>query len=391
MSTGKPSYQTGKVEGASVAESELEERGLDTMNRVLMTAARHHKRDAVFMRWEKGRQGDWSWHKTPDWRADRNSIRVALVLRQRIELILGERVALWLPLGVESAVIERGVWSIGAVSVPVWPDWDLERVSEVLRDAEPAVLFASDYVSAEKLRVIDGLPESVRVIVPLEGEPADSSEALTFEKFMEYGGVLDTAERASMWRTTGRSAKPEHIITWEYGWGEEGLERGVLDHRTMLAAIETVGRLFPRGENMLQLVASDQPAFLLRALTFAGWSDGNVITTFAPSPAEWERVGRLKPNVVTGAVDALAAVREALRTAGELERLQEEQSSLSSVSKKRGRPDGERESPLHVLIMDGSEPDESASWDPTGRRTVNYYRPEKLGLPPVEMEPVPGN
>jgi len=56
------------------------------MNRLLLHGARYHDRKAVFVSRDLG--------ETPDWRADRLSIRVALALRQDLAVGPGDLVAL---------------------------------------------------------------------------------------------------------------------------------------------------------------------------------------------------------------------------------------------------------------------------------------------------------
>ncbi|MFQ5679921.1 MAG: AMP-binding protein [Gemmatimonadota bacterium] len=276
-------------------------RGPDTVCRLLLHGARYHERDAAFLHWGQGRQG-WGWLPTPDWRADRAAIRVGLVLHQRMQLMEKERVALWIPLDDRWGVVERGVWSVGAVSVPVWPEWPLERVAAVLEDAAPAVLFAPDVGAIQALRAIGGFPESVQTTIPLRASEASGEDWLSYDKLMEYGGVLDTPERASMWRTYNRAVEPDAVISYEYGAGDAAPgepsfpgERREMDHGTIVGLAEALARKFPARQGRVQVLAVSRPTLLARALLYAGWADGLTRTAFAAGRPAQERVGELAP------------------------------------------------------------------------------------------------
>lgn len=264
-------------------------RGPDTANRLLLHGARHHDRDAVFLHWGRG-LGGGTWQATPDWRADRAALRAALALGQRLEVAEGDRVALWLGLGPEWAEIERAVWSIGAVSVPVWPEWPVERVAAVLAESGPEVLFVPSTAAARELEGIGGRPETLRAIICLESEPDAADEWLRFERFLEGGAVLDTAERASMWRTLARRVGPDAPATLEFERsGDEvpgetfaGRARPVTQ-RELVAAAGRLARRHPPRHGGIRLLATERPDPRSRALLLAGWADGLTRTAFAPA------------------------------------------------------------------------------------------------------------
>ncbi|MFQ5890302.1 MAG: AMP-binding protein [Gemmatimonadota bacterium] len=281
---------------ADSSDEHVDERGPDTLNRLLLHGARYHDRAELFLDWEKGRRTGWGWQGTPDWRADRSAIRTALVLRQRLQVGGGETVALWFPLSREWAYVERGCWSIGAISVPVWPEWDLRRVGEVLADASPQVLFAPDIESLNALKLTGGLPESVRATILMGGPTDPEEESLPFEKLMDYGSVLDTPERASMWRTSAREAEPGDVVAFEYA--ETGLDRREVDHRVLVRVIESVLRRFPPARGRVRVLADERPEMLSRAILYACWADGLSRAAFATSAEAAGRVAELEPELV---------------------------------------------------------------------------------------------
>lgn len=307
-------FGVGPESGDDAAETGRDDvRGPDTANRLLLHGARHHDRDAVFLEWGQGRKG-WGWQATPDWRADRAAIRAALVLRQRARVAEGERVAIWLPLGPRWVEVERAVWSIGAVSVPVWPEWGLERVTAVLAESGPEVLFAPSLEAVRELEALGGRPEGLAAIVCLEAPEEQGEDWLSFPKFMEYGGILDTAERASMWRTFARRVEPAMPAALEYGEAPEGVPGETaagrprqVDHGELVVWAERVTRRLRPRRGGVRLLATARPDLLSRTLAVAGWADGLTRTAFAPSPAARERAAELAVDVDVVACPAYAA------------------------------------------------------------------------------------
>lgn len=302
----------------TVEPSRADRRGPDTANRLLLHGARHHDREAVFLHWGRGRRG-WGWQPTPDWRADRTTIRTALVLRQRVGVAESDRVGIWLPLGPEWAEIERAVWSIGGVSVPVWPEWSIERVAAVVAESEPVALFAPSADAARELEVLGGRPEGLETIVCLRVPEARRNDRLSLEKLLEYGGVLDTPERASMWRTFARGVRPETTASLEYG-ETGGFAPGETtrahprewDHADLVAAATRLAERFPPHQDRVQLLATDRPEPFSRLLLLAGWADGLTRTAFAPSAAARQRAAELGAGLATcRAEDADALARAA--------------------------------------------------------------------------------
>lgn len=305
---------------SGAGETTSDPRGPDTMNRVLLHAARHHERRDVFLDWEKGRKG-WGWIGTPDWRADRATIRVALLLNQRLEVGRGEPVALWLPLSREFAWIERACWSVGAVSVPVWPEWSLERAAGALAEARPGVLFAPDPGALEALRVTGRLPDSVRAAVVMRDATGETDDSLPYDRFMEYGGVLDTPERASMWRSAAAEMRPGRPLSWEY---VESGERRELDDEAFLRLTRGLLERFPARQGRVWALTETDPDPLLRAAVYAAWADGLTRVAFAASEGARARLSEVRPSLVLGPGDLAeelagplgSALREEATTTG---------------------------------------------------------------------------
>jgi acyl-CoA synthetase (AMP-forming)/AMP-acid ligase II len=210
----------------------VDERGPDTMNRLLLHGARFHDRRAVF----ESASGE-----TPDWRADRHSIRIGLALREGLGVGEGDVVGLFLPLSVEWAIAERGVWGLGAASLPLWPEWSDSERSRVLGTFSP------------------------RVVVT----------AVEIPELLERGSVLDTPERASAFRATARRIPPETLASIE----PDSVE---LSHAAWVRRVGELVAQDPPGRGSRRVLAGARPDLSARVALHAAWADGLTTTVFEP-------------------------------------------------------------------------------------------------------------
>jgi acyl-CoA synthetase (AMP-forming)/AMP-acid ligase II len=207
-------------------------RGADTMNRVLLHGARYHDRQAVFASRDFG--------EMPDWRADRLSIRVALALREDLSVGPGDLVALAMPLSIHWALVERAVWGLGAATLPL--------SSESRLDLPVKAVFASSAADLSN-------PAVPRVAL-------DSD----WDALLERGGVLDTPERASSFRTAARNTPPDAVASIEHGTE--------LRHEEWVRRVEAFLERFPPRRGARYGLDFDEPNVATRTLLYAGWADG---------------------------------------------------------------------------------------------------------------------
>lgn len=202
------------------------------MNRLLLHGARYHDRKAVFVSGELG--------ETPDWRADRLSIRVALALREDLGVGPGDVVALLMPLSVRFAMIERAVWGLGAATLPR-PE----------RNKPPCPLKAVFARSAKGLSDL-GAP----------GIALDSD----WDALLDRGGVLDTPERASSFRAAAHEIPADALCSIEL----DGERR----HEDWVPQIERFLERFPPESGSRNVLEFADPHLPARVLLYAGWADG---------------------------------------------------------------------------------------------------------------------
>jgi acyl-CoA synthetase (AMP-forming)/AMP-acid ligase II len=197
------------------------------MNRLLLHGARYHDRDAVF----HSKEGT-----IPDWRADRNAVRAGLALAEEFSIGPGDVVAIWMPLSVEWAFLERGIWGLGATSLPLWPEWSRDEVLRILERERPKLLVAADSVT-----------------------PSD---------LLERGGVLDTPERASRFRAMARAIPAEALASLEPS------PQRALSHAEWVERVRAFAERNPPRRGMRHVVEGERPALEARIVLHSGWADG---------------------------------------------------------------------------------------------------------------------
>jgi len=225
------------------------------MNRLLLHGARYHDRKAVFVSRELG--------ETPDWRADRLSIRVALALREDLAVGPGDLVALLMPLSVRWALVERAVWGLGAATLPVSPESRFGRPVKAM--------FAS---SAEGLSNL-GVP-----VVALDSD---------WDALLDRGGVLDTPERASSFRAAARNTPPEAVSSIE-----SGVE---LRHGDWVRRIESFLERFPPERGRRSVLGIAEPQVEARVPLYAGWADGFTTVVLSPEDPDGGTACRRSANL----------------------------------------------------------------------------------------------
>jgi hypothetical protein len=185
-----------------------------TLNEMYLQAMREHDRDAV-----QRYRSDSGWSRSPDWRFDRQVIRVALFLQQRLNVGPGDRVAVLLDLRPEWLTVDFAAAGLGAIAVGVPAGLPAATIDAALRDAAPRAVFLSR----------DSLLRLTEHVGPLEGSetyvvfesPAPSDRVVDFAGLLDLGGALDTPERAARFRAAARRIEPEAPAIRHYAPGAD--------------------------------------------------------------------------------------------------------------------------------------------------------------------------
>jgi hypothetical protein len=209
-----------------------------TLNRLHAEAMREHARPSALLV-----RHDATWNPIPDWRLDRQVIRLALSLRERLGVEPGQRVALVSELGPEWLITDLAALGLGAISAAIDPRLEGRELAEALEDAGPRVTFVSP-AAHRMLESLDGGAPPPGQLVTLG--PAAGGRGIAFHDLLDQGGTLDTPERAQSYRASARGIGPDqpalrhyrkaarggwNVVEWSQGEAIERLRAGWLRER----------------------------------------------------------------------------------------------------------------------------------------------------------------
>jgi nonribosomal peptide synthetase DhbF len=255
-------------------------------------------------------------------------------------------VALALPRSAEMVVALLGVLKAGAAYLPLDPEYPVERLSYMLRDAQPACIVTS-IQSAERLRLPEGVaqllldhPETLSALA--QSQKTNSSDA-------EGTGPLSPHNPAYVIYTSGSTGTPKGVVVTHKGIPS-----------LMAAQIEQFA-LRPEA----------------RVLQFASLSFDAVLSEVATS-------------LLSGATLVLAGAQE--RSAEPLAALVQSQKVTHAALTPTVLASLDQELPLLKNLLVGGEPcspDLVARWS-QGRRMVNVYGPTETTVCATMSPPLSG-
>ena len=182
-------------------------------------AAQDPGRAAIRFRAPSGKWTDLSWGDL-----DRRRLAIAAGLRG-LGVAHGDRVAFVSHNRVEMLLVELGVLSLGAIAVPIFPDYGGRTLAHCLRDSGARVVVCG--TAAQQQRV-SALPGIERMIV-LDGRPIAEERALALV------ALEGSAAGASLARTAPKPG-PDDVAYLLYTSGTTGEPKGVLlTHRNVLS------------------------------------------------------------------------------------------------------------------------------------------------------------
>ncbi len=275
---------------------------LRTVGRVHLGAMREHDRKAVLLHWEGGR-----WQDTPDWRLDRQVIRLGLYLQLRVGLEQGERVVILSPLRREWLLADLSAAVQGAVAVAVDPDLPAPALAAALAQIAPRAAFVAGPDELERLESVrEGIP-GLEEVIAFEGPLAPERAALLCE-VLDLGGTLDTAERAGAFRARAREVSPDACALGFVERGADGTTAcRYLNHREVTARLALLGgRATSRKGDVAYLTGSAvTPRLRLALLAFAG--DGSTTTAIGTPGRATVEIAALRPHKIVAPPDVLLA------------------------------------------------------------------------------------
>ncbi|HWE25972.1 MAG TPA: AMP-binding protein [Myxococcales bacterium] len=177
-------------EPAAGAHVDAGAQAASTLPRLFLRAMRTHHRPAVLLSRDGAR-----WREMPDWRFERQVIRLGLFLRDRAALAPGDRVAVVSSLRPELAVAEFAAAVQGATSVAIDPGLPADQLVLALTAAAPAAIVL------ERASVREQIGSTQRAVLAMDGRPHDG---WMWSEVLDLGGTLDTPERAQQFRARAR-------------------------------------------------------------------------------------------------------------------------------------------------------------------------------------------
>jgi acyl-CoA synthetase (AMP-forming)/AMP-acid ligase II len=169
-----------------------------TLGELFLRSESVHERPFALRGWRDGKE-----ELMPDWRLHRQILRLAMYLRERAGIGPGDRVAIVAPFGPRSIVVEWGAVLIGASA---------------------ALLTPGDAAAMTSLESL--------------GVRAVFDESTSWSTALDFGGTLDTAERAQSIRASARGLDPSAPALL-YAEGTNGTRTWTtLSHENVITSVQ---------------------------------------------------------------------------------------------------------------------------------------------------------
>jgi non-ribosomal peptide synthetase component F len=268
--------------------------GQDTLAKLFLAAMRKHDRAAVLLHHDGVK-----WRETPDWRLERQVIRLALLLRERARLAPGDRVAIVSALRPESVVAELAAIAQGAAAVAIDPDLPPADLRAAIDEVAPAVVFVAQAAAAEWAS-----GSSVRAVVRFGGR-ADGAWA--WSEALDLGGTLDTPERAQSFRAQAREVLADSRALGHLTTSDGLLRCEFLTHAEAVERIRALRAGLPARKRAVALVTAP-PTLPARLAMLSFVVDGS---TSCALGTEGPEVEGIRPDWVVGPAGVPESARPA--------------------------------------------------------------------------------
>lgn len=263
----------------------------DTITLLYDLGMREHDRAALLLQPEGN-----VWADTPDWRFDREVIRIALFLRERLHVPRGQRVAIFGPLRPLWLSSDFAALGMGTVSVGVSHLLGDDDVVAALNEAGARVAVATDGASTARLLGLRPRVATLDFVIGPEGNPEDKA-LVPLARLLEYGATLDTAERANRFRLDARAVGADDPACWHFGAGDS--DRGVrLTHREAMARVRSHLRRLPAEAGDLAYLEGEGVTLEARFAWYAFAGDGYTTMVMGRPGRAFEDVRDLRPAKV---------------------------------------------------------------------------------------------
>jgi hypothetical protein len=274
---------------ASIEVSRSPDRGsAQTLGEMYLQVEREGARRAI-ARWREVGQ----WQPMPTWRFYRQVIRVALFLRDRARVVPGDRVVVASEPRIERVVAQWAIATLGGVAVMIDP-----RDVRGLQSLEPgfAAAFVSAAVSPEWVAEAKKVVRA-ETLVGFEGGP-HAAGVRAWSEILEFGGTLDTAERAQSFRSQAVALLPSMPVLVHVAAG--GSVVATLTQGDMVARVRTFWAKVPSRDGDVAYVVGGASASALDVALWAFVADGRTSIVFGAPEGIAAEMGEVSPTLVVG-------------------------------------------------------------------------------------------
>jgi long-chain acyl-CoA synthetase len=174
----------------------------------------------------------WHWLSYRDFASRVDLLRAAMAMRG---VGRGDRVALIAPNGVDWATVAFAAFTSGAVLVPIYPYQRYDDWLDILRDANPRIVFTHDIEAASAVNGWRSELHKDLTLVCTAGRAIAGSVSLD-----------ELTERALSEARPVQHVDPKDLCTLIYTSGTSGRPKGVqLSHANVVAVLNDLRRIFP--------------------------------------------------------------------------------------------------------------------------------------------------
>jgi long-subunit acyl-CoA synthetase (AMP-forming) len=277
-----------------------------TLSKLYLQAMRAHDRPAALRSWA----GD-HWDDTPDWRLDRQVIRLGLFMRERAGLQPGDAVVLLAPLCREWLLADWAAAVQGAVSIALDLSLPDTLLADALAAAAPRIALVADTALAVRLgRLRDRVP-GLGTVVALDSRHS-SADAVPLDEVLDLGGTLDTPERANAFRAQARTVAADAPALRHASRDGQGRLRWVtLTQGAVTKHLQGLWVRHPAQRGDVAYVAAPEVTLRARLALYALVADGYTTVALGTAERAIEEITTLRPHVIVASPDVLARAANA--------------------------------------------------------------------------------
>ncbi|MFB6343130.1 AMP-dependent synthetase/ligase [Saccharicrinis sp. FJH62] len=186
------------------------------------------------LKWKNEKKHTWEALSWPDFYDKVNKTALALL---DLGVKSGDNVAIWAENMPQWLVADMAVFSIRAVTVPLYANSPEVQAEYILHETESRIVFVGENEQYTKINAIrEKLPSLKQVIVFAEPESPEEPD-MSFETFVSAGSFANKAEELEKRR---RDASMEDLATIIYTSGTTGVPKGVmLTHANFAETLRT--------------------------------------------------------------------------------------------------------------------------------------------------------